>query len=369
MSGPTQFRKKPVVISAIQWTGENLVDVIHFTDGRPPNKKSSHAGMMWDQYVDVVRKDGLKIFTMEGKMDASIGDWIIKGVKGEHYPCKPEIFALTYDDASASTGLSQAAVAAALQGFADDYMTSENHHPGYVLIPTAKFDAIRAALSTPAIEPQGYVEVAKDRADWLLDAVACATQNRQFLRGEPEYDEVAGEAILLNGEKAISVAISRALASRPAPQPAADTRVVKPLDTCFDEIRAVVKAAEDERARYGDIAATIRINALHHGATSAEAEAMVKGETSFLSWILEIVDKRSATPAPSDKIAEAARAAHGALWELNPDNYDHDDVLKLNDASVEAIFLLADAIGETHGKTPEWWEARRRALAGQGKTP
>ena len=118
MSAPTQFRKKPVVISAIQWTGENLVDVIHFTDGRPPNNKSSHAGMMWDQYVDVVRKDGLKIFTMEGKMDASIGDWIIKGVKGEHYPCKPEIFALTYDDASASTDLSQAAVAAALEAAA-----------------------------------------------------------------------------------------------------------------------------------------------------------------------------------------------------------------------------------------------------------
>jgi len=99
MSAPTQFRKKPVVISAIQWTGENLVDVIHFTDGRPPNNKSSHAGMMWDQYADLVCKEGLKIFTMEGKMDASIGDWIIKGVKGEHYPCKPEIFAMTYEPA------------------------------------------------------------------------------------------------------------------------------------------------------------------------------------------------------------------------------------------------------------------------------
>ena len=126
MSAPTQFRKKPVVISAIQWTGENLVDVIHFTDGRPPNNKSSHAGMMWDQYVDVVRKDGLKIFTMEGKMDASIGDWIIKGVKGEHYPCKPEIFALTYEDANARTDLSQASVAAALEAAAvksDDMAT------------------------------------------------------------------------------------------------------------------------------------------------------------------------------------------------------------------------------------------------------
>jgi hypothetical protein len=50
-------------------------------------------------------------------------------------------------------------------------------------------------------------QVAKDRADWLLDAIATATQNRRFLRGDPEYDPVAGEAILLNGEKAISAAI------------------------------------------------------------------------------------------------------------------------------------------------------------------
>ena len=53
-------------------------------------------------------------------------------------------------------------------------------------------------------------EIAKDRADWLLDAVATATQNRAFLRGDEQYDVVAGEAILANGEKAITVAIKRA---------------------------------------------------------------------------------------------------------------------------------------------------------------
>lgn len=51
-------------------------------------------------------------------------------------------------------------------------------------------------------------QLAKDRADWLLDAVACATQNRMFLRGDPECDEVACEAILLNCEKAILTAIT-----------------------------------------------------------------------------------------------------------------------------------------------------------------
>lgn len=55
----------------------------------------------------------------------------------------------------------------------------------------------------------GDKEIAKERADWLLDAVATVTQDKRFLRGQPLYDEVAGEAILLNGAKAIEVAIQR----------------------------------------------------------------------------------------------------------------------------------------------------------------
>lgn len=92
----TQFRKKPVTISAIQWTGKNLREVIAFTDG-PPDTRTAHAGMAWDAYADLVERDGLKIFTLEGKMHASVGDWIIRGVKGEMYPCKDEIFRLTYE--------------------------------------------------------------------------------------------------------------------------------------------------------------------------------------------------------------------------------------------------------------------------------
>ena len=53
--------------------------------------------------------------------------------------------------------------------------------------------------------------IAKDRAGWLVDAVATATQNRAFLRGDPEEDKWATEAILLNGEKAIRVGIEKAL--------------------------------------------------------------------------------------------------------------------------------------------------------------
>jgi hypothetical protein len=95
-SRDVKFRKKPVVIEAIQWTGNNLREVITFTDG-PPDTRSMHASMKWDEYADLVKREGLKIYTLEGKMLASPGDWIIRGVKGELYPCKPDIFAATYE--------------------------------------------------------------------------------------------------------------------------------------------------------------------------------------------------------------------------------------------------------------------------------
>jgi len=101
---PTQYRKRPVVIEAIKWTGKNLRDVICFTDG-PLNTRTHHAGMMWEQYSELVAREGLKIFTLEGKMNADVGDFIIRGVKGEFYPCKPDIFAATYENADTPTPL------------------------------------------------------------------------------------------------------------------------------------------------------------------------------------------------------------------------------------------------------------------------
>ncbi|MBP6989128.1 MAG: hypothetical protein KBB58_12700 [Ferruginibacter sp.] len=87
-----KFRKKPVLIDAIQWLGNNLKEVIEFTGLNESAKKWS-----WEQYEKVVAEDGLKIFTLEGKMNADVNDFIIKGVKGEFYPCKPDIFIATYE--------------------------------------------------------------------------------------------------------------------------------------------------------------------------------------------------------------------------------------------------------------------------------
>lgn len=89
------FTKKPVTIEAVQWTGSNLRDVIALTGLHPSAKRWT-----WGEYENVVKTEGLKIFTLEGVMSASVGDYIIKGVQGECYPCKPDIFTATYDPAS-----------------------------------------------------------------------------------------------------------------------------------------------------------------------------------------------------------------------------------------------------------------------------
>ena len=91
-----KFRKKPVVIEAIRWTGDNLDEVIKFT-GKHPSFNNWFAN--FDEYAAKVAEDGgvFKIFTLEGVMRAVPGDWIIRGVHGEHYPCKPEIFNQTYE--------------------------------------------------------------------------------------------------------------------------------------------------------------------------------------------------------------------------------------------------------------------------------
>jgi len=93
-----KYRKLPVVIDAIQWKGNNLFEVVSFISGEP-NISTSISAAKWDDYVNIVRRDGLIIKTLEGQHLASIGDFIIKGVHGENYPCKPDIFAKTYEPA------------------------------------------------------------------------------------------------------------------------------------------------------------------------------------------------------------------------------------------------------------------------------
>ena len=87
---PVKYRKKPVVIEAVQFSGENRREVLSFVYPNLSEDALSGAEIM---RLPVV------IQTLEGDMTASPGDWIIKGVKGEFYPCKPDIFAASYDPA------------------------------------------------------------------------------------------------------------------------------------------------------------------------------------------------------------------------------------------------------------------------------
>ena len=79
----SHYRKKPVVIEAKQWRGLNHYEIFEFIGAD-------------NHFFSEDQKD-LYILTLEGTMKASIGDFIIKGVHGEFYPCKPEIFEKTYE--------------------------------------------------------------------------------------------------------------------------------------------------------------------------------------------------------------------------------------------------------------------------------
>jgi hypothetical protein len=81
-----RFRKRPVEIEAIQYTGDNYFQVWDWALQKNGAK-----------VAEMGFADTLVIMTLEGTMRASPGDWIIKGVDGEFYPCKPDIFAKTYD--------------------------------------------------------------------------------------------------------------------------------------------------------------------------------------------------------------------------------------------------------------------------------
>ena len=72
-------------------------------------------------------------------------------------------------------------------------------------------------------------------------------------------------------------------------------------------------------------------------------------------------------PAKVQALVDMIRWAHDTLYEINPDNYDHDEVCKLNNASVEVILGLAPLLGEKHGKTDEWWQQRAAIAAWKGE--
>ena len=92
-----KYIKKPVQIEAIQLTKENIVEVFDFLD--EANYKETKSAEELEDFNQMMLKQGyIEIETLEGIMKASFGDYIIKGVKGEFYPCKSDIFQATYEE-------------------------------------------------------------------------------------------------------------------------------------------------------------------------------------------------------------------------------------------------------------------------------
>lgn len=91
-----KFKKKPVVIEARQLNGATLFEIIKWVDA----EGGKTGEWCWDVDEDqFIVERYFNIETLEGVMKATEGDWIIKGVSGEFYPCKPDIFEITYEPA------------------------------------------------------------------------------------------------------------------------------------------------------------------------------------------------------------------------------------------------------------------------------
>lgn len=103
-----KYRKKPVEIEAVQFTENNKKEVLAFLGYIPsidyiPEDTTTQE--RFSDYLYDLTRDGIMIKTLEGDMKASLGDYIIKGVNGEFYPCKPDIFLKTYEEVTLETAL------------------------------------------------------------------------------------------------------------------------------------------------------------------------------------------------------------------------------------------------------------------------
>jgi len=95
MNTTLKYVKKPVIVEAIQLKKDNIVDVLKFL-GQNIMCSCHLAHDRLDDYCNYIIINGLEIHTLEGDMLAREGDYIIKGIKGEFYPCKPDIFEASY---------------------------------------------------------------------------------------------------------------------------------------------------------------------------------------------------------------------------------------------------------------------------------
>lgn len=89
-----KFKKKPVVIEAIQFTRKSFNDIVKWIDAERTTM------VEWDYDPKIDDDTYIVIKTLEGNMKVNLTDWVIRGVKGEFYPCRDDIFRMTYEECS-----------------------------------------------------------------------------------------------------------------------------------------------------------------------------------------------------------------------------------------------------------------------------
>lgn len=88
-----RYRKKPIAIEAVQWTGQNLKEIMNFVGS---SLECNINDAVWRKSAEKPHMP-MSIMTLEGPVNVTVGDYIIKGFKGEFYPCKKDVFNATYE--------------------------------------------------------------------------------------------------------------------------------------------------------------------------------------------------------------------------------------------------------------------------------
>lgn len=118
--------------------------------------------------------------------------------------------------------------------------------------------------------------------------------------------------------------------------------------------------------------AVTKASALMQGIANAVSllEELDKWQQESSTW-QSVAEKQLAIAIEAEKrIAEQHQLlqwAHDTLVEINPNNYTHDDVCEINNASVEVILGIAPTLGETHGKSEDWWASRAAGITAKGE--
>lgn len=99
------YKTRPCQIEAIEWNGNNVKEILVFMGRLPhvdyvPMTNNTFESIMFENWIhnQTDLNNRLTIKTLEGNMKANVGDYIIKGLKGEFYPCKPDVFNEKYEE-------------------------------------------------------------------------------------------------------------------------------------------------------------------------------------------------------------------------------------------------------------------------------